>query len=224
MKTRAGDLLGGGLSIFYDPGKDFPGYLADMKRFAACLLCCCLLAACRPQTFTPKPRGYYHIELPEHQYQAFDNPDYPYTFEYPVYGKVVRDTAFFDAKPENPYWINIDIPSLSGRIYISYKQISGPQSLEKLLSDAHFMSYYHTKRADYLQDGSFRNEYGVTGLTYHWGGDAASSYQFIATDSIQHFIRGALYFDATPNADSIKPVADFLQKDIEHMLKTMRWQ
>lgn len=183
-----------------------------------------MLASCRQEAFTPRPRGYFQIDLPQHQYQAFDNPGYPYAFEYPVYGTVVQDTSFFDEKPENPYWINIDIPSLQARIYISYKEIKGKEGLAKLLEDAHFMSFYHTKKADYMQDATFRNEHGVTGTTYEWGGDAASTYQFLATDSMRHFLRGALYFDATPNADSLRPAAEFLQKDIEHMLQTLRWQ
>lgn len=197
-----------------------------MKRLLSLFLflCCSVLLSCQPETFTPKPRGYYHIDLPRHEYQAFNNPDYPYAFEYPVYGTIVKDTTFFDEKAENPYWINIDIPSLGGRVYISYKEVQGREGFSKLLEDAHFMSFYHTKKADYVQDATFRNEYGVTGITYQWGGDAASTYQFVATDSMRHFLRGALYFDATPNADSLKPVADFLQQDIEHMLKTLRWQ
>jgi hypothetical protein len=32
-----------------------------------------------------------------------------------------------------------------------------------------------------------------------------------------------LYFDVTPNADSLKPVQDFLQVDMEHMINTFRW-
>ena len=33
-----------------------------------------------------------------------------------------------------------------------------------------------------------------------------------------YFIRGALYFDVTPNADSLKPISDFVERDIEHLL------
>jgi hypothetical protein len=36
-------------------------------------------------------------------------------------------------------------------------------------------------------------------------------------------MRGALYFDSTPNADSLRPVQDFLQKDIEHLINTFKW-
>src|SRR5687768_2628976 len=75
--------------------------------------------------FLPKPRGYYKIDLPEKAYQQFNQPGFPYSFEYPVYGKVVKDTSFFEETPENPYWINIDFPRFHGRIYISYNIIGG---------------------------------------------------------------------------------------------------
>lgn len=182
-------------------------------------------ASCRPEDYIPKRRGYFRVDTPSrHSYQSFDRPGYPYTFEYPVYGKITQDSLLYDKNPDNPYWINIDFPELGGTIYLSYKTISSTQSLRKLLEDAHFMSFYHTKKADYQNDFAFRNEYGVQGFMYEWGGDAASKYQFVATDSVQHFIRGALYFNVTPNADSLKPLNDFLRTDIQHMLQTIRWK
>lgn len=60
------------------------------------------LQACN-ETYTSKKRGYYKIDLPQHQYQLFDDPALPYSFEYPVYGKIVQDTAYFDRNPENPF-------------------------------------------------------------------------------------------------------------------------
>jgi gliding motility-associated lipoprotein GldD len=172
----------------------------------------------------PKKRGYFRIELPERGYQQFAQPGYPYAFEYPVYGKLGKDSSVLRDQPGNPYWLNIDVTDLGARIYISYTPIRGGQSLAQLLEDSHFMTYYHTKRADYMDDRLFRNAHGVSGAVYEWGGDAASAYQFVATDSVRHFVRGALYFNATPNADSIRPAAQFLKADLEHLLKTFRWQ
>src|SRR5687768_17092442 len=71
--------------------------------------------------YTIRQKGYFKIDFPKHQYQLFDRPEYPYSFEYPVYATIVQDTSFFEDKPENPYWVNIDFPSLNGRIHISYK-------------------------------------------------------------------------------------------------------
>ena len=90
-----------------------------------------LLVSCNSNYTIGKKKGYFRIEFPEKKYQSFDQPGYPYTFEYPVYAQVVKDTAFFEDKPENPWWINIDVPHFAGRIYVSYKEI-GKNKLDKL--------------------------------------------------------------------------------------------
>lgn len=195
-----------------------------MSRYIA-LFICLLLVSCKPETYTPKPRGYYEIALPQHQYQKFDNPAYPYSFEYPVYGKILPDTDFFGQKPENPYWINMDFPDIGGRIYLSYKVISPSQSLEKLIEDSYTMTNFHTKKADYISELTGHNDSTHVHFIFsNITGNAASAYQFYATDSVKHFLRGALYFDVTPNADSLKPVNDFLKVDMAHMLNTLRWR
>ncbi|MCK5080112.1 MAG: gliding motility protein GldD, partial [Bacteroidales bacterium] len=48
-----------------------------------------LVAACHEQ-YTPKPRGYFRISLPEHEYKGFDST-FPYSFEYPVYAVLNPD-------------------------------------------------------------------------------------------------------------------------------------
>jgi len=196
-----------------------------MRRIFALLAGLTLLAGCRPDTYVPKPRGYYHIEFPERSYQVFNDPRYPYSFEYPVYGKVVPDTNFFGQKPENPYWINIEFPSLGGTVFVSYKIISDKQPLSRLVEDAYQMTEFHTKKADYIEDFMLYNDSNkVYGQFYNVTGNAASAYQFYATDSAHHYLRGALYFDVSPNADSLLPVNEFLQKDMLHMLKTLKWK
>ena len=81
-----------------------------------------IILSCNSE-YTFKERGYYKIDFPQKAYQVFNDPAFPYSFEYPVYGRIVQDTSFFEDKPENPYWINIDFPQFEGRIYLSYKEI-----------------------------------------------------------------------------------------------------
>jgi hypothetical protein len=181
------------------------------------------LVACGETEYVPKPRGYFKIDFPEKKYTTFNKTEYPYSFEYPVYGTVVKDSLFFNEKTENPWWINIDFKQIGGKIYLSYKQISNQYSLSKLLEDSYQMSHYHRKRADYINEPEFHTENNVHGIFYEVGGNAASALQFYATDSLKHFIRGALYFDVTPNVDSLKPVNEFLRSDIEHLIKTLKW-
>lgn len=193
-------------------------------RLPAILFFLIFIVSCRPAAYSPKPRGYYHIALPaERNYRLFNEPGFPYRFEYPAYAEIIKDTIFFDQKPENPYWISVDFPTLGGRIYISYKVINS--NMDKLAEDTYEMTFFHTKKADYIEDFLVHNDSAdVHGIFYSVSGNAASAYQFFATDSSRHYLRGALYFNTTPNADSLKPVNDFIRKDMEHLLQTLRWQ
>lgn len=173
--------------------------------------------------YTIRQRGYFKVELPEHKYQVFDRPGFPYSFEYPVYSKVVQDTTFFEDQPENPYWINIDFPQLNGRIYISYKSTK-QNNYDKLVEDAFKMTYKHSTKATEIRDSLMNTESGVSGVFFSVGGNAATAKQFFLTDTTNNFIRGALYFDASPNADSLSVVNRFLEEDMKHLINTFRWK
>lgn len=183
-----------------------------------------LLAACAQQGSTPKPRGYFRVELPAKKYQTFNEPGYPYTFEYPVYASIVKDTTFFDEKAENPWWINIDFPGFNSKIYMSYKEVGARNSLDKLINDAFKLTYKHTYKAASIEEAPISTPHRVSGLFYEVGGNAASAKQFYATDSGHHFLRGALYFYAPPNADSLAPMHRFLEEDMWHLVNTLQWK
>ena len=180
------------------------------------------IVACN-STYTPKRKGFFKIDFPKHEYKVFDQAGYPYTFEYPVYANIVKDTTFFEDKPENPYWINIEFPRLNGKIYISYKEI-GKNDLNKLVNDAVNMTYKHSTRATEIVDSTIRTKNGVSGVFFSVGGNAATAKQFFVTDSVKHFLRGALYFDASPDADSISVVNNFVEADMKHLINTFRWK
>jgi len=173
--------------------------------------------------FTPKPRGYFKIDFPKHEYKSFDQAGFPYSFEYPVYASIVRDTSFFESKPENPYWINIDFPRFNARIYISYKEI-GPNSFDRLKDDAYKMTFKHSYKATSIDDSVMKTPLGVSGIFFNVGGNAATAKQFFVSDSTKHFLRGALYFDTTPNADSLGIVNQFLQADMAHLINSLKWR
>lgn len=185
-------------------------------------ICVFFIAACN-STFVPKPRGYFNVQLPSHQYKLYDTPGAPYKFEYPVYGKIVKDTSFFGDTPENPWWINIDFPEFNGRIYISYKDLT-KDNLNKMINDAFKLTYKHTSKATRIEDEAISTQNGVHGVFFSVGGNAATAKQFFLTDSVRHFLRGALYFDATPNEDSLSIVNNFLQKDLEHLINSFQWK
>lgn len=173
--------------------------------------------------YTPKPRGYFKIHFPKKQYQVFDQPGYPYSFEYPTYAKVVKDSSFFGEATENPWWINIDFPEFNGRVYVSYKEI-GKNKFDKLVKDAFTMTNKHTMKAYSIDDSLVATPNNIHGIFFKVGGDVATANQFFLTDTTKHFIRGALYFDAAPNEDSLSIVNRFLVDDVRHLINTFRWK
>ncbi len=173
--------------------------------------------------YTPKPAGYFKIDFPEKKYQSFNKPGYPYSFEYPVYANVIKDSTFFGDSTENPWWINVDFPQFSARIYLSYKVI-GKYKLDSLLNDAFNLTNKHSVKATYIDDSLMNISNNVHGEFFKVEGDVATTYQFFLTDSTRNFIRGALYFDATPNEDSLRPVNQFLVDDMKHLIGTFKWK
>ena len=193
-----------------------------LSKSVICFLIILAIFSCNSD-YTIRQRGYFKIDLPEHKYVTFNKPDYPYTFEYPAYSNVVRDSTFFEDKPENPFWVNIEFPSLNGKIYMSYKDVTKNQ-FDKLVDDAFKLTYKHSTKASGIKDSLMHTPNGITGIFFKVGGNAATARQFFVTDSTKHFLRGALYFDSTPNADSLGVVNDFLEADMKHLINTLRWK
>ncbi len=182
------------------------------------------LFSCNSDYSVGKKKGYFRISFPEKKYQLFDQPGYPYTFEYPVYANVIRDTTFFEDKAGD-WWINIDIPRFEGRIHVSYKPINAENSFDSLVSDGFKMAFkQHVDVSTGINDSLMQTPNGVEGIYFSLGGNTATANQFFLTDSVRHFLRGALYFNAAPNADSLGIVNDFLKQDLKHLINTLRWR
>lgn len=177
-----------------------------------------LFAACNEQ-YTPKPRGYFRIDMPSHEYTTLDSI-HPFSFEYPVYATLTPDPH----APDEPFWLNVDFPAFKGRIHLSYKKVDN--NLSGYLEDSRQFVMKHIPKASAIDDSLiYDRERKVYGLIYHIDGmGAASPCQFFITDSTTHFVRGALYFDVVPNNDSLAPVIAFINKDIDHLLSTFEWK
>ncbi|MBS1732347.1 MAG: hypothetical protein JST02_03540 [Bacteroidetes bacterium] len=212
-----------------------------MKKYSFLLLTLFFFTACN-STYTSRKKGYFRINLPQHEYTSFNRPDYPYSFEYPVYASVIQDSTYFDSNPENPYWINIDFPKLNARIFLSYKIVGGKamykikqpdgtyrdsagiNQFDRMVNDAYNLTNKNQVASSSIKDSLFHTNNGITGIFFRVGGNAATAKQFFVSDTTKHFLRGALYFDATPNADSLKPVQDFLQVDMDRLIRSFKWK
>ncbi len=127
-------------------------------------------------------------------------------------------------KKRQDCWVDIHYPSLRAMIQITYKPIEN-DNLDTLLNDMHNLVFRHTVKADGIEEKQFFNDQTKTyGTLYKLHGDAATHTQFFITDSINHFLRGVVYFDAVPNEDSLKPVNQYMYDQAIRLMETVTWQ
>jgi gliding motility-associated lipoprotein GldD len=187
------------------------------------ILIICTFYSCR-EASVPKPKGYFRIDLPPKRYIAFNESGkangIPLKFEYPVYG-IIAD------KPDDrgePGWFDIEFPGFKARIYLTYKEVGG--DLAGLIEQTYTMNVKnHITKADAINELVINDkEDRVYGILYDLKGNTATSVQFYVTDSLNHYLRGSLYFESEPNADSLAPVIDFFREDIIHLIETLKWK
>ena len=90
-----------------------------IKQYCLFVFSLLLLVSCK-EDYTPKPSGYFLMDLPKHEYKKYENDVCPCTFEIPKYAEIQREEHFFDEKPEHPCWLNINFPYFNATIYLSF--------------------------------------------------------------------------------------------------------
>ena len=77
--------------------------------------------------------------------------------------------------------------------------------------------------ADAISEQLYVNQkHNVFSVLYDFEGKTATSAQFYVTDSLNHFFRGALYFN-TEISDSLLPVNNYIKEDIRQMIQSFKW-
>lgn len=178
---------------------------------------------CQEDTYAPKPRSFYRIDMPVKEYQTFAADYCPCEFEYPTYADVEQKTKFFNDLPDHPCWLNMELPYFNATIHLSYMEIDSEEKLERVINDAYKYAFKHSIKADFIDQLAYNQE-DVHGMLFDIGGNVASSVQFYATDSASHYLRGSLYFNESPKADSLRPVIQFIREDMLQILQTIQWE
>lgn len=182
-----------------------------------------LTCSCR-EIAVPKPKGYFRIDLPEKNYRQFNSDgsrkDLPLQFEYPTYGTISSE----DSDSSEPGWFDIEFSRYRAKIYLTYMNVKG--DLAGLIEQTYAMNVKnHIVKADAINETTILDkENRIFGILYDLKGNTATAVQFYTTDSTRHFLRGSLYFNSEPNADSLAPVIDFFREDIIHLIETLKWR
>ena len=179
---------------------------------------CFFLVACEDKVYTPKPRGYFRIDIQDTTYQPL-NEQFPYFFEY-------SNLAFFEPiKNKDPYWANLVYPDLNAVLFITYKKV-GNNDLTDLINDSRTFVFKQIVKADnVLESHIVDSTTHLYGKIYELiGNDAACPFQFWVTDRENHFLRASLYLDNVPQNDSLAPIINYLKKDMLHLIETFTWK
>ena len=163
--------------------------------------------------YTPKPRAFSKLEFPKKEYHIIESKC-PFSFELANYSVLIpiKKNCLFD----------IDFPELNGKLHITYLPLKN--NLYEHTEQSRKLAYKHNVIADGITEQLYINDsLNVYGVLYDYEGMTATAAQFYLTDSVNHFFRGALYFN-TEVSDSILPINLFLKYDIKHLIETFHWK
>ncbi|MDR0542995.1 MAG: gliding motility protein GldD [Dysgonamonadaceae bacterium] len=179
------------------------------------IMVCLWCTAC--SHYSPKPSGYFRIDLPEPVYRLREFPDFTCRISEQAQVEAASDSA-------GNAFFNLAYPQWNARIYCSYLPVK-KANLAQLSEECRKFAYLHAMKADAIREQRYDHpEQKVYGLLYDIRGNVASPLQFVLTDSVRSFFRGALYFDNPPNQDSIVPVLEYINKDIQVLIASFQWK
>ena len=174
-----------------------------------------ILACEAKQKAIPKPPTYLRVELPERSYSNFEDETCSLFFTKPSYFSVKKAQG-------NTCNKDIEFSSLNGTLHLSY--IKMDTTLAAYVNYANDKVDEHKIKATSIRDTHFiSKENNAYGTFFELQGNVATPFQFYLTDSITTFVSGVVYFNARPNYDSIRPVLDFVKKDLYKMMETLHW-
>jgi len=177
------------------------------------------ILACE-EVYTPKPRGFNRIDLPEHSYQVL--PDtFPYAFQFSKLATLVSAQSDYSER----YWVTLDYTDFEAIVQLTYKDLQDPNiETDILLNEAFELTKQHQVKAYSIEESLVAMPNGQVASVAELEGEVPTQFQFYTSDSTHHFFRGALYFNTAMKNDSLSPVIEFIKTDIMHMLNTFEWK
>lgn len=186
--------------------------------YTALIVCIVMLVASCHDGSTPRPRGYFRID------------GYPCTYSPTHIGNIsflINDSAL-QVTPAQPidkevYWLNIVYPRYNATIYLSYLPLHN--NLEQVMSESIELVYRQNVNTEQVEAVAYENDENKLYATlFTLSAESATPLQFIATDSSQYLLRGALYYDTPVKPDSVAPTLYYLEEDIMYLIESITTQ
>lgn len=172
--------------------------------------------SCSDNSEVVKPIGQVRLEYPKAKYITF-NENAPYTFEYSDFSKIKNG--------KETDWYNVYYPNMKANIYLTYFPVKSKEDLVIKIKESEKFVQEQTVKASFISPQTFEfKDRKVYGTMYELGGQSAINLQFHATDSVNHFISGSVYFSSEPKPDSLAPAIDYIKNDVQKLIETLSWR
>ena len=192
-----------------------------IKNILLAFIGAALLAACGGNDYSPKPQAYLRIDTPEQHYSPLDTLALPFLFE-------KNDAASLTQKKNTGHeiWVDLTYPQWDGVVFLTYKRLLSPADLRGQTDTSTRLLEKHYQFASGIDEQVFESDdHTVHAVKWHLKGkNVASTYQFYATDSARHFLRGAVYINHAPNNDSLAPVLEYMHRDVDRLIESLHWR
>ena len=190
-----------------------------MRTLLSIVLASLILISCDEEQLIPKPPTYLKLEIPDAKYENYMD-SCNYTFDLNTLYTV--NEAPLDSNELSNCHRRIDLGPLNGTIFFRYWDMVEP--LAYYVNSANDEVERHQVKASKIKDRQIiRSNERVFGTVFELEGNVATPFQFYLTDSTSKFIYVEVLFNAIPNYDSLKPSLDYLEKDINQLLNTFKW-
>jgi gliding motility-associated lipoprotein GldD len=171
------------------------------------------LLACN-KNYKPKPKGYNYINFPERSYASITIKN-KYSFEKNTQTSVEQNDSYG--------WLNLLYKNYDAEILITHKYIEKKNDLTSFINESYKLTNKHNKKASSIKETHIKTKNGLNAIIIDLKGEVPTQFQFITTDSVNHFLRGALYFQVATKNDSLAPIIEYIKKDMIHILNTLEW-
>lgn len=189
-----------------------------LMRLLAFPLMLVVLASCE-NNWLPKPTGYNKIDLPKHSFEKLSG-EYPYELDFSSVSQVEPDSFNLSEK----FWINLNYKDFGAKVHLTYKKIGeGNAKFENLSNDAFKLTAKHQIKAYGIEEGVLVTPNGYTAVVAELSGEVPTQFQFFVTDSTNHFLRGALYFNTAMKNDSLAPIIEYIKIDMTHLMNSVKF-
>jgi len=174
--------------------------------------------------YSPKPRGYFYIELPKPIYRDFVR--YPF-FKCSISNQMIVKELKNESqggKKNSEIGFNLNYPRLHAQIFCSYRKIIPSDFLVLSETDRRTIDILKQKAKGVTEAAYSHPEQKVYGQMYEIQGNPVSPIQFVISDSTHSYFKGILYFDTVLDRDSIAPVLAYITKDVQVMIESFQWK